>query len=342
MWCETTAITEFDLVHLGDGCAVNRHAVLETHLFHDRLMRIAPARMDAGSTLGPSSALLPDTRLGAGACVGGRSVVMRGEELPAGTRWQGAPVASAPASPRTADDARVAAHGGRGRPGAGGDAIPLGGARDVSERAAAAMAGGPSITELEHAGAPLVLQELEVPAAAGEQAPRVLLVDASGAARAGARPAAVQEHALRAWVRRFSAEAGATHSSRSYRLPLALLAWHGAPVGVDIERVERCERGLRGGDPDAARAHARGRRRSQPTLQLAVVEQGGALEGARGPARVRPAPTRGTGELAGGPLGPLARRGARGRRAARGVGLLARLLTPAWSRARLRSASGCR
>jgi 4'-phosphopantetheinyl transferase superfamily len=110
----------------------------------------------------------------------------------------------------------------------------------VSGRSAAA-AGDPSITEIEHAGAPLVLQELEIPAAAGEQPPRVLLVDASAAARAGARPAAVQEHALRAWVRRFSAEAGATHSSRSYRLPLALLAWHGAPVGVDIERVERCE-----------------------------------------------------------------------------------------------------
>jgi 4'-phosphopantetheinyl transferase superfamily len=112
----------------------------------------------------------------------------------------------------------------------------------VSDRNAAAVASGPTITELEHAGAPLVLQELEVPTPAGEQEPRVLLVDASGAASAGARPAAVQEHALRAWVRRFSAEAEATHSSRSYRLPLALLAWHGAPVGVDVERVERCER----------------------------------------------------------------------------------------------------
>jgi non-ribosomal peptide synthetase-like protein len=97
VWCETMAVTEFDLVDLGDGCVVNRHAVLETHLFHDRLMRIGPASMGAGSTLGPSSALLPDTRLGAGTCVGGRSVVMRGEELPAGTRWHGAPVVSAPA-----------------------------------------------------------------------------------------------------------------------------------------------------------------------------------------------------------------------------------------------------
>jgi acetyltransferase-like isoleucine patch superfamily enzyme len=60
-------------------------------------MRIGPSTMGAGSTLGPSSAVLPDTRLGAGTCVGGRSVVMRGEELPAGTRWHGAPVVSTPA-----------------------------------------------------------------------------------------------------------------------------------------------------------------------------------------------------------------------------------------------------
>jgi non-ribosomal peptide synthetase-like protein len=94
VWCETTAITEFDLVELADGCAVNRHAVIETHLFHDRLMRIGPSAMAAGSTIGPSSAVLPDTKLGAGTCVGARSIVMRGEELPAGTRWHGAPVVS--------------------------------------------------------------------------------------------------------------------------------------------------------------------------------------------------------------------------------------------------------
>ncbi len=101
-WIETTAITEFDLVELGDGSAVNRHAVIETHLFHDRLMRIGPAASGAGSTIGPSSAVLPDAKLGAHTCVGARSVVMRGEELPAGTRWHGAPVvamsSAAPAS----------------------------------------------------------------------------------------------------------------------------------------------------------------------------------------------------------------------------------------------------
>ncbi len=102
-WVETTAITEFDLVELGEGCAVNRHAVIETHLFHDRLMRIGPAAAGAGSTIGPSSAILPDTKLGARTCVGARSVVMRGEELPAGTRWHGAPVVAMSSPPPLAD-----------------------------------------------------------------------------------------------------------------------------------------------------------------------------------------------------------------------------------------------
>jgi acetyltransferase-like isoleucine patch superfamily enzyme len=42
--------------------------------------------------MGPSSAVLPDTVLGPGCVLGARSVVLRGEELPGGTRWHGAPV----------------------------------------------------------------------------------------------------------------------------------------------------------------------------------------------------------------------------------------------------------
>jgi non-ribosomal peptide synthetase-like protein len=92
VWCETLAVTEFDVVKVADGCAINRGACLETHLFHDRLMRIGPNDLGLGSTLGPHSATLPDTKLGPGCVVGGRSVVLRGEELPANTRWHGVPV----------------------------------------------------------------------------------------------------------------------------------------------------------------------------------------------------------------------------------------------------------
>jgi len=94
VWFETLAVTEFDLVQLEDGCTVNRGACVETHLFHDRLMRTGPATLGPGSTLGPNSAVLPDTALAARCSVGARSFVMRGETLPANTRWHGAPVVS--------------------------------------------------------------------------------------------------------------------------------------------------------------------------------------------------------------------------------------------------------
>jgi non-ribosomal peptide synthetase-like protein len=95
VWFETMAVTEFDLVRLDDGCAINRGACIMTHLIHDRLMRTGPTHIGAGATLGPESAVLPDTALGAGTTVYGRSIVLRGEQLPPHSRWHGAPVESA-------------------------------------------------------------------------------------------------------------------------------------------------------------------------------------------------------------------------------------------------------
>lgn len=94
VWCETTAVTEFDLVHLHDGAAINRGACLMTHVFHDRLLRIGPTDIGAGATLAPTSAVLPDTVLGPGTTIGPHAVVLRGERLPARTRWRGSPVVS--------------------------------------------------------------------------------------------------------------------------------------------------------------------------------------------------------------------------------------------------------
>lgn len=94
VWCETLTITEFDLVDLGPGCAINRRSCVETHLFHDRLMRIGPTALGTTCTLGPSAAALPDTRLGDHCNVGWRAVVMRGEELPSNSRWHGSPVSA--------------------------------------------------------------------------------------------------------------------------------------------------------------------------------------------------------------------------------------------------------
>ncbi|WP_419724163.1 Pls/PosA family non-ribosomal peptide synthetase [Mycobacterium haemophilum] len=91
-WCETYWLPEADLVTLGKGATVNRGCVVQTHLFHDRIMRMDTVVLEPGATLGPHCVALPAARLGAGATVGPASLVVRGDEVPASTRWQGNPI----------------------------------------------------------------------------------------------------------------------------------------------------------------------------------------------------------------------------------------------------------
>jgi non-ribosomal peptide synthetase-like protein len=93
VWCETYWLPEADLVTLEKGATVNRGCVVQTHLFHDRIMRMDSVVLEAGSTLGPHCVALPAARIGAGATVGPASLVMRGDEVPASTRWLGNPIA---------------------------------------------------------------------------------------------------------------------------------------------------------------------------------------------------------------------------------------------------------
>ncbi|MFI6496802.1 Pls/PosA family non-ribosomal peptide synthetase [Nonomuraea typhae] len=94
VWCETYWLPEIDLVTLGDGSSVNRGCVLQTHLFHDRVMSIDTVELAEGSTLGPHGVVLPAASVGSNTTIGPASLVMRGEALPARTRWYGNPVAA--------------------------------------------------------------------------------------------------------------------------------------------------------------------------------------------------------------------------------------------------------
>jgi len=87
--------------------------------------------------------------------------------------------------------------------------------------------------------------------------PEVRLLDA--------RAAGLDEAGLKAWARRRAQSCQTEFVTRSYRYPYALIAWHDGPVGIDIERVERCDAAFvesictpaersawpAGGDPDA-------------------------------------------------------------------------------------------
>jgi hypothetical protein len=63
----------------------------------------------------------------------------------------------------------------------------------------------------------------------GESTPQVRLLDA--------RVSGLDESGLAVTAQALSRTVGTRCASRSYRFPLALVAWHAAPVGIDIERI---------------------------------------------------------------------------------------------------------
>ncbi|PPF77899.1 amino acid adenylation protein [Subtercola sp. Z020] len=92
-WIETYWLPEADLITLGAGSTVNRGVVVQTHLFHDRVMSLDSVSLDDGATIGPHGVILPAASIGSDATVGPASLVMRGEHVPAGSRWAGNPIA---------------------------------------------------------------------------------------------------------------------------------------------------------------------------------------------------------------------------------------------------------
>jgi non-ribosomal peptide synthetase-like protein len=92
VWCDTYWLPEADLVTLESGATINQGCVVQTHLFHDRRLRMDEVVMREGATLGPNSVILPAAVVGRHATVGPVSLVMRGEAIPDGTRWIGNPI----------------------------------------------------------------------------------------------------------------------------------------------------------------------------------------------------------------------------------------------------------
>ncbi|MFL6106316.1 MAG: Pls/PosA family non-ribosomal peptide synthetase [Marmoricola sp.] len=92
VWCDSHWLPEPDLIELGDGATVNAGCVIQTHLFHDRVLSMDKVVLGRGATLGPNSVILPAATIERHATVGPVSLVMRGETVPARTRWTGNPI----------------------------------------------------------------------------------------------------------------------------------------------------------------------------------------------------------------------------------------------------------
>jgi non-ribosomal peptide synthetase-like protein len=95
VYMDTTQITEFDCVSIGDYSEINALACPQTHLFEDRVMKIDHVIIGKRVYMGPRSLVLYGAVVGDDARLGALTLVMKGEFIPAGSSWRGCPAAPA-------------------------------------------------------------------------------------------------------------------------------------------------------------------------------------------------------------------------------------------------------
>ena len=99
VFMDTTDITEFDCVTVGDWCAINAGSALQTHLYEDRVMKVGRVHLGQGITIGGNATVLYDTQVGDFARIGPLSIIMKGESIPAHSSWHGAPAQTVTEAP---------------------------------------------------------------------------------------------------------------------------------------------------------------------------------------------------------------------------------------------------
>lgn len=95
VYLNTTDITEFDCVTIGDYSELNALACPQTHLFEDRVMKIDHVNIGCRVYIGPRSAVLYGAIVADNVKLGALTLVMKGECLPAASSWCGCPAAPA-------------------------------------------------------------------------------------------------------------------------------------------------------------------------------------------------------------------------------------------------------
>jgi non-ribosomal peptide synthetase-like protein len=95
VYLDTTDITEFDCVTIGDYSELNAFCSPQTHLFEDRVMKIDHVKIGQRVYMGPRSCVLYGAEVGDNARLGALTLVMKGENIPADSRWDGCPAAPA-------------------------------------------------------------------------------------------------------------------------------------------------------------------------------------------------------------------------------------------------------
>jgi non-ribosomal peptide synthetase-like protein len=83
--------SEFDLIEIADYAAINEGAILQNHLFEDRIMKSSYLRIGEHCSVGNMAVVLYDTSMGDRSVLGPLSLLMKGEVMPADSNWYGAP-----------------------------------------------------------------------------------------------------------------------------------------------------------------------------------------------------------------------------------------------------------
>jgi non-ribosomal peptide synthetase-like protein len=78
-------------VRIGDHSELGAQSCPQTHLFEDRVMKIGRVDIGARVHVGPRSIVLYGATVEDGAHIGALTLVMKGETIPAGSRWSGNP-----------------------------------------------------------------------------------------------------------------------------------------------------------------------------------------------------------------------------------------------------------
>ncbi len=98
VYLDTTDITEFDCVTIGDYSELNALSCPQTHLFEDRVMKIDQVMIGSKVYMGPRSSVLYSAVVGDNAKLGALTLVMKGEFIPGASSWRGCPAAPARAA----------------------------------------------------------------------------------------------------------------------------------------------------------------------------------------------------------------------------------------------------
>jgi non-ribosomal peptide synthetase-like protein len=94
VFLDTTELTEFDCIEVGDFASINSGASLQTHLYEDRLMKVGQIKIGNRVTIGADSTVLYGAYLGDSVRIRPLTVVMKEEYIPPNTEWKGSPAVS--------------------------------------------------------------------------------------------------------------------------------------------------------------------------------------------------------------------------------------------------------